>query len=149
MATQYTAGLNVGDVLTAATMNSIGAAWESYTPTLTQGVTVTKTVTYAKYCQIQKLIIVNVRLAVTSAGTAGTEVLVGLPVASVQPAVAVATGYIYDASVNTTYNGTWGQNGTNANAGMYYQSGFFWGTVPNVALANGDSIFFFGAYERS
>jgi len=35
MATQYTAGLTAGQVLTAATMNQIGAAWETWTPALT------------------------------------------------------------------------------------------------------------------
>jgi hypothetical protein len=82
MATQYTAGLSSGQILTAATMNSIGAAWESYTPTLTQSSTVTKTVTYAKYTQINKLCIVNVRLDVTGAGTAANSVVVGLPLTS-------------------------------------------------------------------
>lgn len=35
MATQYTAGLAQGQVLTADIMNQIGAAWETWTPTLT------------------------------------------------------------------------------------------------------------------
>ena len=39
MATQYTAGLSSGQVLTAATMNSIGAAWETWTPALTASTT--------------------------------------------------------------------------------------------------------------
>ena len=39
MATQYTAGLSAGQVLTAATMNSIGAAYETWTPTLTASTT--------------------------------------------------------------------------------------------------------------
>ena len=49
MATQWTAGTVSGQVLTAATLNTIGAAWVDYTPTLTQGVTVTKTITVARY----------------------------------------------------------------------------------------------------
>ena len=39
MATQYTAGLSAGQVLTAATMNQIGAAYESWTPSLTASTT--------------------------------------------------------------------------------------------------------------
>lgn len=33
MATQWTAGTTSGQVLTAATLNTIGAAWETWTPT--------------------------------------------------------------------------------------------------------------------
>lgn len=39
MATQYTAGLTAGQVLTAATMNSIGAAGNVYTPAWTGSTT--------------------------------------------------------------------------------------------------------------
>jgi len=39
MATQYTAGLSSGQVLTAATMNSIGATGNSYTPAWTASTT--------------------------------------------------------------------------------------------------------------
>ena len=35
MATQWTAGTTSGQVLTAATLNTIGAAWETYTPAWT------------------------------------------------------------------------------------------------------------------
>ena len=78
MATQYTAGFSIGQVLTAANMNSIGAAWETYTPTLTQGVAVAKTVNYARYCQIQKTVILQVLLTCTGAGLGGT-ISVSLP----------------------------------------------------------------------
>lgn len=56
MATQYTAGLTAGQILTAATMNSIGAAWETYTPTWT-GLTVGNGTNDFKYCRINKTII--------------------------------------------------------------------------------------------
>jgi hypothetical protein len=78
MATQWTAGTVSGQVLTAATMNTIGAAWESYTPTLTQGVSVGKTVNYAKYCQIQKTVILQVLLTCTGSGLGGV-ISVSLP----------------------------------------------------------------------
>ena len=38
MATQWTAGTTSGQVLTAATLNTIGAAWETWTPVLTASV---------------------------------------------------------------------------------------------------------------
>ena len=39
MATQWTAGTTSGQVLTAATLNTIGAVWETWTPVLTASVT--------------------------------------------------------------------------------------------------------------
>jgi len=82
MATQWTAGTTSGQVLTAATLNTIGAAWVDYTPTLTQSATVTKTISNARYCQIQKTVFVQVYLIATSAGTAGNIVKIGLPIAA-------------------------------------------------------------------
>jgi len=39
MATQWTAGTTSGQVLTAATLNTIGAVWETWTPALTASTT--------------------------------------------------------------------------------------------------------------
>ena len=72
MATQYTAGLTTGQVLTAATMNSIGAAWETWTPTISaQAGTITSgTTTQARYARIQKLVFVQFNYTITTVGTA-------------------------------------------------------------------------------
>jgi hypothetical protein len=110
-----------GDVLTAAQLNAelrdalLGAfplgppdgAWTSYTPTLTQSATVTKTATYAKYTRIGRTIIVQVDLAVTGAGTAANAVVVGLPVAAAITGTlkVVGVGEIYDASATLGYRG--------------------------------------------
>ena len=149
MATQYTAGLTVGQVLTAAIINQIGAAWESYTPTLTQSATVTKTVTYAKYLQIQKLCIVNVRLDVTGAGTGGNAVVVGLPLTSAAGnGLQYGSATIYDASTATNYAGRCYQASTTTInfTGDWSANGLF-GTTPNIALAASDQIHFSIAYE--
>lgn len=107
-----------GDVLTAAQLNAelrdalLGAfplgppdtAWTAFTPTLVQSVTVTKTVTYARYQRIGRTIFAQVDLLVTGAGTAANGVVVGLPVPSVAFAgLEVGTALIYDASANLTY----------------------------------------------
>ena len=76
MATQYTAGIVTGQKWTAAIANQIGAAWETWTPTVTQSGSVTCTVTYAKYAQIQKLVVASAYLTVTGTGTANNPVLV-------------------------------------------------------------------------
>jgi hypothetical protein len=83
MATQYNGGLVAGDVLTAATMNSIGAVWETYTPTVTasSGTITTGSLTLARYARVQKLVFVYIQYTITTAGTAnGAKIEFTLPV---------------------------------------------------------------------
>jgi len=149
MATQWTAGTTSGQVLTAATLNTIGAAWVDYTPTLTQGAAVAKTITYARYCQIQKTIIVELFLIATAAGTAATEVAVGLPIATQgQTGLVIGTGFIFDTSSGILYNCS-AINPTTTTTKFHYQSGTTWGFSPNIALANGDQIRFTFTYEAA
>jgi hypothetical protein len=146
MATQWTAGTTSGQVLTAATLNTIGAAWVDYTPTLTQGVTVTKTVVQARYCQFQKTVIGQVLMNVTNAGTAGNAVLVGLPLSARAVNGMSAFGYIYDANVNVMYNLT-GVVSTGTTLQFYYQTGNAFGVSPAVTLAASDQIAINFSYE--
>lgn len=76
-------------------------AWTDYVPTLVQSGAVTKTVTYARYMQIGRMVVAQVLLAATGAGSAANEVRIGLPVAASSAATGynVGTGYIFDASV--------------------------------------------------
>jgi hypothetical protein len=148
MATQWTAGTTAGQVLTAATLNTIGAAWVDYTPTLTQGVTVTKTVVQARYCQFQKTIIGQALLNTTSAGTAATLVAIGLPFAVKTGQPMTAFGYIYDANTNTIYNLTFVPTGDGASTvSGFYQTGDYWGVSPAITLATSDQIAINFSYE--
>jgi hypothetical protein len=146
MATQWTAGTTSGQVLTAATLNTIGAAWVDYTPTLTQSATVTKTINHARYCQIQKTVIVQIYMTATSAGTAGQIVAVGLPFTAKNNGAFIGSGFVYDASTNTMYNIL-----PTADAGptftMFYETGNNFGASPAVTLANTDQLRFQLAYE--
>ena len=146
MATQWTAGTTSGQVLTAATLNTIGAAWVDYTPTLTQGVTVTKTVVQARYCQLQKTVIGQMVLNVTSAGTAGNFVLVGVPLTARATNGMSVFGYIYDANTNLIYNVT-GYMYTTTTMAFFYQTGSAFGVSPAVTLASGDQIALNFSYE--
>ena len=65
--------------LTAAELNTAGA-WQAYTPTWTQGVAITKTVNWARFMQLNKLVTVNIKMTATSNGTSASDVLVDLPV---------------------------------------------------------------------
>ena len=87
MATQWTAGTTSGQVLTAATLNTIGAAWESYTPTVaSQSGTITSfTARSGKYTRINKLVIVQFDFTINVNGTGGTYITVSKPITSTTP----------------------------------------------------------------
>jgi hypothetical protein len=84
----------------------LGTDWTSYTPTLTQSATVTKTVTYAKYQRAGRMITALVDLSVTGAGTAANDILIGLPVAASAASLTIGVGVVYDSSATAFYKGT-------------------------------------------
>lgn len=104
MATQYTAGLSAGQVLTAATMNSIGAAWETWTPALTASTTNptlgTGSTTTGRYGRINKTVFGNCRIIFGTSGVnAGSGFyFVSLPVTAQASGVMSGYGYIFDSS---------------------------------------------------
>lgn len=104
MATQWTAGTTSGQVLTAATLNTIGAAWETWTPALTASTTNptlgTGSTATGRYGRIQKVVFGNCRIVF---GTSGTNAGVGfyfvsLPVTAQASGVAAGQGWIFDSS---------------------------------------------------
>lgn len=143
-----------GDVLTAAQLNAqlrdqllaafpLGVdGWTTYVPTLTQSVTVTKTVTRGTYQRIGRTVIANINLSVTSAGTVSNAVLVGLPVAAAAAGGASGFGWIFDASTATRYAGSFGVAGGGVTVEFVgdWSAANVWGVVPAIALAAGDLI---------
>lgn len=128
-------------------------AWVSYTPTLTQGVVVTKTVTYAKWTRFARTIHVEGFLSVTSGGTAGQPVLVGLPVAAAANVLTlVGSGFIFDVSAVLGYPGlailntslTLSFRGTSSPSFSVLGSEIF-----TAALASPDEIYYYAKYEAA
>jgi hypothetical protein len=150
MATQWTAGTVSGQVLTAATLNTIGAEWVDYTPTLTQGVTVSKTTVVARYCQIQKTIIAQIVLGITSSGTSGSQVRVGLPIAGTSDRPVGSFLFVGGAS---HYGNKVGMAITNTTttAGGFVQDGTsnWFGVNPAFQLLNGDGLNLIITYEAA
>lgn len=91
-----------GQVLTAAELNAAGA-WSSYTPTWTQSATITKTVNWARYTQFNKLVVVNIKMTASSAGTANNKILVGLPVNASSNNLIMGSYWFIDDSLTTKY----------------------------------------------
>jgi hypothetical protein len=82
-------------------MGRLGA-WTDYTPTLTQSVTVTKTVTYAKYLKLGRTVHVSAILTVTGSGTPSQAIAVGLPVTAAFAGAPFGSGRISDGGANST-----------------------------------------------
>lgn len=112
-----------GNVLTAAFWNTnvrdnlndldtyvdpIRDGYLTYSPALVQSTTVTKSITYASYLKINKLVFVHFEFVVTAgtAGTAGNRITVALPATAVSYSnvfTGVGTGSIYNASNTVVY----------------------------------------------
>jgi hypothetical protein len=71
------------DVLYDEYLAKLGV-WTSWTPTVTQAGSITKTVTYARYIKLGRLVIAQAYLAITGAGSSATAVTVSLPVTAAQ-----------------------------------------------------------------
>lgn len=127
--------------------------WTSYTPTLTQSATVTKTVTYAKYEKIGRMVTVNINLAITGTGTAASAINIGIPFTAATSGLIVGSGvwndngtgfYPFIAGLATTttlqcWDAT--QAATNILAGA--------GSATTAAMASGDTIQLCATYEAS
>lgn len=79
--------------------------WVDWTPVWTQGVTVTATVSQARYVKHGRLVNVSVRLDATGAGTATSALLLNLPFNAffVTTEPTFGAGFFYDASANLIY----------------------------------------------
>jgi hypothetical protein len=138
MATQYTGGLTTGQVLTAATMNSIGATWETWTPTITAqtGSFTTVTVDSARYGRINKLVYCQLVFTITAVGTGVGVPIFTLPVTGTTAFFLAMgsyreianTGVIGIVSQESTTTGAMRQynNAASIAAGAKFASSFFY-----------------------
>lgn len=142
-----------GETVTAALMNThvrdnfdaIGGAWTSYAGSivLAQGAStnIAKTVNYAKYLSIGKLVICQIKLSATAAGTAGSPITASLPVTAAGGAsfLAVGSGFFTDASVGE-YRCVAYLNSSTVVALARGDSSLAGGigVNPNIAVASGD-----------
>ena len=125
-------------------------AWLTFTPTLTQGAAVAKTITSATYTRIGRSVIAEVVVAVTAAGTAGQPIKLGLPVPARAANAVVGSGSMYDASATFRYICEVGASSTSE---VYLASNGtstdLLGVSPSLALASGDSIRYNVSYEAA
>ncbi len=131
-----------------------GGGWTSYTPTLTQSSAVTKTVTYAKYEKIGRLVICQVLLNVTGTGAANNSVTISLPFTAASSNIDTGSGHIFDSSAGTNNPGIAFTSSTttvalvDATAATGATLGVT-GAVFSAALASGDAVLFNIMYEST
>lgn len=158
MATQWTAGTTSGQVLTAATLNTIGAVWETWTPALTGSTTnpnlgSTGTIT-GRYGRINKT---YYGIGSFSFGGAGISAGTGFYFVSL-PATAQAAGpvtgswYAYDSSADTVATGVMALDNTSRMA--FYRNGVTGGVFLAAATtpwtwASGDIMRWQFQYEAA
>lgn len=111
MAAQYFGNTTAGQVLSAATMNSIGAAFESWTPALTASTTNptlgTGSSQTGRYGRVQKFVYGQGQISFGTAGVAAGSgfYYVSLPVTSQAGGTLIGTFQLYDSSATATYFG--------------------------------------------
>lgn len=129
--------------------------WADWTPTVTQGVAVTRTIEYARYYTSGPLVVLQAKLNVTSGGTSGSAIVIAGVPAAIAPinvsgtAISViGTIDIQDTSV-AQYIGALVAFGANDLRGTAHLNTGYIGQNPTFALANTDVISFMAAYERA
>ena len=153
MATQWTAGTTSGQVLTAATLNTIGAAWESWTPNWTASTTnpaIGNGFIGGSYCRINKTVIAEGYVIAGSTTTYGSGTYrISIPfgtMISSNGLIGYAT--IFDASAGyISYAGVASQVSTSlVEFRLGAASNIFSPTVP-VTMANADQLRFQLIYQ--
>jgi hypothetical protein len=152
MATQWTAGLTDNTTLPAATLNSIGAAWESYTPVIKGGATtVSATITYAKYVQIQKFVFVQVRAIVTSAGAVNGYISISLPTGlnavTDSSTRVIGNFFVLDAGTAFYHGAAIASLSTTVQGVANNSVDYIGGSSPSMTLANNDIVAMSVCYE--
>lgn len=80
----------------------LNTAWTSYTPTISQPSSITKTVTRSAYFKIGRLVIFQFNLALTAGGTGGNSITITLPVTAATAGGNQDVGrcYLYNGATN-------------------------------------------------
>lgn len=123
--------------------------WTSWTPTVTQSGSVTATITQAIYQLDGEVCTINVRIAITGAGTTNNAIVIGGQPAAIQASAnqtIIGMMQILDAGT-AHYVGSLYVNGATDWRSIRDGGTTFVGADPNFALANGDFIFIWGTYR--
>jgi len=154
MATQWTADVSAGQVLTAAKLQEIGAVWENYTPTWTGSITnpsVGAGFIDGRYCRIQTLIIATGYIILGAGWTAGSGTYrVSLPVTAKSSNSTIGYAALLDASASYAgYFGSAIQQSTTTAEFRIGNGASAWSSSVPIPLTQSDQMRFTLIYEAA
>lgn len=121
--------------------------WKTWTPSLSQSVTPTQTVQYARYTQSGREVTVQAQIAPTGSGTANQKVLVGgLPVNVSNAEYGQGTFRFFDSG-NTNFVGASTPSSASSLEFHHDGNGNYFGS--NMTVTNGDVMHFLFTYEAA
>jgi hypothetical protein len=149
-----------GQVLIADSSQSTGlnwanesgkpGVWTTYTPILSQTVTVSTSTTTGRYVRFGSLVIVRVRLIASSSGTAGGIITVSLPITA-SPAYSVfgisGSGIIFKAATNVQHHVALHNAASTVAFVSDISGGGNFGQQSSFQLVSGDYVSFTTMYE--
>lgn len=114
----------------------------AWTPGWTQGVTITKT-SQATYSRVGRQMTANITMTATSAGTAASPILIGLPVAGIAGVLVIGSVVFFDASTGVFDEGAAYMQGTSTFAMICHGGSAVRTGLGNsaFAIASGDIVF--------
>lgn len=122
-------------------------AWNSFTPTLSQGASSDITATKAcEYLLISKLVIARYRVDATATGTAGSDITLTLPVTASTNGFVAGSAYFIDNDSTDYVAAAWIE--TTSTVRLATGSGKI-GTSPAVTVASGDIFTMTIVYEAA
>ncbi len=125
-----------------------GFTWTTFAPTWTQSATISHTATYAKYCQIGKIITVQVKLTATSAGTTSNVILLAsLPTAASADGMTGAWSY-FDTGTAWNAGACYGST-TSSVSFIVHGAGNSFGGASEITVASGDVLNVSLTYEAA
>lgn len=126
-------------------------AWTDFTPGVTQSSALTVSVVFARYAIFGKTAIVQMQISISSAGSAGSAVVVtGIP-AAIQPkqtgTEVVCGSAVYLDSGTSYYNGHAIAASSTTMKLLVGERADYLGSSPNIAAASGDKVMVVAVYE--
>jgi hypothetical protein len=158
MATQWTAqGITSGAVLPAATLQSIGAVWETYTPTLTASTTNpnigTTGIASGRYARVNKIVVGQASFTFNGAGIAAGLgfYFCSLPITAQAAGVAAGVANAIDVSTFASIQNSLSTDTTTRLIGIGTGGASLAGSIQSTTFvwAAGDFIRFTFCYEAA
>lgn len=124
-------------------------AWTTYTPDFNQSGARTKTVNYAAYLKVGRMVIGNVKMTCTQVGAAGNSITSSLPVAPATTEITIGAYWYSSATGRYTGGAIWSGGAVYFIPGATTTAGSLIGSAPSFATANGDVLSFSFSYESA